>query len=153
MIQFKRGKSATWKKQTTPLKPGQPGYDTTKKKLKIGDGNSSWEELPFVSGLFAEEILSKIEDAKEDTLFTYGTAAPTASTKGQIYLQQFDGAVEADFVTETGRSVNYFYRKWAHGFMECWGKGTVPTNISDLFTNIIYNTKTGDYYELKGFWK
>ena len=78
---------------------------------------------------------------------------PSASTKGKIYMQQFEGAVEADYVVETGRSSNYFFRKWNSGFMECWGNGTVPTTISNLFTNIIYNTKTGEYFELKGFWK
>jgi hypothetical protein len=153
MIQFKRGSLAKWLLQKTPLADGQPAYDKTIKKLKIGDGKSLFKDLPYVSGLFANEILEAESAANDDTLFTYGTAVPSTSTKGKVYMQQFEGAVEADYVVEMGRSSNYFFRKWNSGFIECWGKGTVPTTISKLFTNIIYNTKTGEYFELKGFWK
>jgi hypothetical protein len=156
MIQFRRGKTASWLAVNTPkLADGQPGYDKDKHKLKIGEIGTngkakSWSELPYVSGLFAEEILDSEFSATDETLFTYGTAAPTGTTKGKIYLQQFDGAVEADFVVETGRNVNYFYRKWNSGFMECWGYGVAPTG---LFTDTVYSTNTGGYFEVKGFWK
>jgi hypothetical protein len=173
MIQFKRGKTSSWSSQTAPLADGQPGYDKDKHKLKIGDGKSSWNDLPSVSGLRMDEILVSEEDAKKRLLgllsplellrktlsigdkpiITYGKEAPNNDTTGQIYLQYYDGAVEADYVIETGKSVNYFYRKWNSGFIECWGKGTVPTSINNKFTTIIFNVKTGDYYELKGFWK
>jgi hypothetical protein len=153
MIQFKRGKTNTWNNQKTLLADGQPGYDKDKKKLKIGDGKTAWKNLPFISGLFAEEILEKESKADDNTLFTYGTGAPKSSTKGKVYLQQFDGAVEKDFVVDIGRSVNYFYRKWNSGFIECWGKGNIPNNVEEKFTNIVFNVKTGDYFEVKGFWK
>jgi hypothetical protein len=58
MIKFRRGKTAAWYKQKTLLEDGQPGYDKDKNKIKIGDGKSSWSELPSASGLSAEEILS-----------------------------------------------------------------------------------------------
>lgn len=153
MIQFKRGSLVKWLLNREILADGQPGYDKTLKKLKIGDGEHSWTELPYVSGLFAEEILEKESNADKDTLFTYGTKVPDSNTKGTVYLQQFEGAIETDFVVKYGRDVNYFYRKWNSGFIECWGKGDIPSNINKKVTTIIFNTKIGDYFEVKGYWK
>lgn len=152
MIQFRRGNSKSWENSKTPLASGQPGYDKEKHKIKIGDGKKLWKDLPSASGLFTDEILSKESEADKDTLFTYGKASPKSSTKGTVYLQQFEGAVEADYVVETGRSSNYFFRKWNSGFMECWGNGAIPASINNKFTNIIFNIKTNDYFEVKGFW-
>lgn len=151
MIKIKRGKAAKWKGRT--LAEGQPGYDKTNNKLKIGTGDT-WESTKYLVGeLDMDRLFQPSGSADDNTVFTYGTATPTKNTKGMIYLQQFEGAVEADFVVETGKSVNYFYRKWNSGFIECWGKGTIPTSINNKFTSIIFNVKTGDYYEIKGFWK
>lgn len=153
MIQFKRGTIANWLLQTKPLEDGQPGYDKTFKKLKIGDGKTPFAQLPYVSGLFAKEILEKESSASDETLFTYGTDTPSKATKGKVYMQQFEGDIEVDFVIETGRDINYFFRKWNSGFIECWGKGPIPTSIKKIFSSIIYETKVGDCFELKGFWK
>ena len=64
MIQFKRGTTDSWRKQKTPLAAGQPGYDKDTKKIKIGDGKSAWDELPYASGLFADEIIDSEENAQ-----------------------------------------------------------------------------------------
>ena len=49
MIQIKRGKTANWKKQTTPLADGQPGYD---KDLYMPDSmkdeNDNWVVNPNI---------------------------------------------------------------------------------------------------------
>jgi hypothetical protein len=175
MIQFKRGKALTWHAQKTPLADGQPGYDKDRHKLKIGNGKDLWDDLPDASGLRLDDIISSEEEAKiktrakaalnpiasllaksfnlEDrTIFTYGTALPDDDTVGQIYLQQFEGAIERDYIIDFGRNINYFYRKWNSGFMECWGKGEIPDKIEDLFTSTIYKQKSSEYFEIRGYW-
>ena len=92
-------------------------------------------------------------EADNKTLFTYGNSLPNERTKGKVYLQQFEGAIEADFVVGIGIDVNYFFRKWNSGFIECWGKGEKPDRIKNLFSSIIFDVETGDYFEMKGFWK
>ena len=95
MIQFRRGTTKNWRATSQKLASGQPGYDKDKHKIKVGDGNSSWVELPYATGLFEQEILdseanakSKLKLDKEDkTLITYGTDVPNTSTVGQVYLQ------------------------------------------------------------------
>ena len=120
MIQFKRGKTANWRKTKQPLAAGQPGYDKDKHKIKIGDGESDWQELPYASGLFREEIISSEEEAKkthnpilsalgidESPIFTYGEEFPDENTIGQVYLQHYDAEPEVDYIVEC---VKEFYK-------------------------------------------
>ncbi len=152
MIQLKRGTTKKWETQNPTLAAGQPGYDKDKKKLKIGDGETDWKNLSYTSGLSEEEILNEESAADKKTLFTYGTDVPDSSTNGKVYIQQLASIVEKDYVVETGRDINYFFRKWNSGFIECWGKGSIPEKINERFSSIIFNVKTGDYFELKGYW-
>ena len=92
MIQIRRGSTKSWQSTKTKLAAGQPGYDKEKHKIKVGDGEKSWSDLPYASGLFKEEIIDseanakakKSKDAENSTLITYGTAAPSEDTIGQI---------------------------------------------------------------------
>lgn len=128
MIQIKRGKTENWRKAKNILKSGQPGYDKDKHKIKIGDGVTSWKELPYASGLFEEEILDSEENAKhrlsEDSenvaLFTYGIKDPNKDTVGKVYLQQYDTEPEVDYIVDFGRNGDWFYQKWHSGIAKCW---------------------------------
>lgn len=153
MIKIKRGSSTSWQKLKKPLADGQPGYDKTTRKLKIGDGVSLWKDLRDVSGFSAEEIFESESKADDETIFTFGTDMPNSNTKGKIYLQQFDGGVEADYVVETGRNEKYYYRKWESGFIECWGNGEIPSSVSNLVKIRIFQVSSTTYFEIKGFWK
>ena len=44
MIQLKRGKTDSWRKNRTKLSAGQPGYDKEKHKIKVGDGEHTWND-------------------------------------------------------------------------------------------------------------
>lgn len=128
MIQIKRGKTSSWKKQKQPLADGQPGYDKETHRLKIGDGKSSWDELPNAGGMSADDILCSETEAKtkakkikasnpisaigsvllnkllkdDKPVITYGTEAPDKDTVGSIYLQQYDADPETDYIVESG---------------------------------------------------
>lgn len=159
MIQLKRGKTANWLKQKTPLEDGQPGYDRDRHKLKIGDGKSSWSELPDASGLSAEEILEEESKAKERVnnkfnlglipsflagslkkedrpVFTYGTESPDKDTVGQVYLQYYDTDPEVDYVVESGVNGIWTYQKWHSGKAMCWGTLQLITSVNESFENI-----------------
>jgi hypothetical protein len=49
-IQIRRGSAAFWDSENPVLHPGEPGYETDTKKLKIGDGVSHWRELAYFAG-------------------------------------------------------------------------------------------------------
>ena len=49
VIQFKRGTSERWKEINPILESGEPGFEYTTNKLKIGDGVTPWNELPYLN--------------------------------------------------------------------------------------------------------
>lgn len=144
MIQFKRGRTKNWRKLKKPLSAGQPGYDKDKHKIKIGDGETSWKELPYASGLSEEEILDSEKNAKikrsldpeDTTIITYGTEGPDKSTVGKLYLQYYDAEPEVDYVVEYGANGIWTFRKWFSGLAECWGTQTVITSIKEEIEEI-----------------
>lgn len=138
MIQIKRGKTENWRKAKNILKSGQPGYDKDKHKIKIGDGVTSWKELPYASGLFEEEILDSETnaalrhqaDSEDTTIFTYGKENPSNNIIGKVYLQHYEADIETDYVIAYGTTQNWFYRKWQSGLVECWGAFNLTTKIT-----------------------
>ncbi len=152
MIQVKRGSTQRWSGVT--LAPGQPGYDKIKHKIKIGDGNTEWSELPYASGLHAEEILSSETEAVKNrdpedkfatNIITYGIEPPDENTIGQIYLQQYDAEPEVDYVIEAGINGIWTYQKWKSGIAKCWGVCSVTANVQEPFESgaLFYGGSTG----------
>ena len=47
-IQFKRGTAARWAELNPKLEAGQPGFVTDENRLKIGDGATAWNDLPYI---------------------------------------------------------------------------------------------------------
>lgn len=141
MIQFRRGNTKNWNKTKTKLAAGQPGYDKDKHKIKIGDGEKLWSELPYASGLSAEEVLSSEEDAKarlaadvaDTAIITYGTKAPNKNTVGQVYLQQYDSEPEVDYIVDSGINGIWTYQKWKSGIARCCGNLSLTTSIQTAF--------------------
>lgn len=135
MIQFRRGTTRSWRNAKIKLASGQPGYDKDKHKIKIGDGEKSWAELPYVGGLSEKEILdseenakSKVDtDAEDKTIITYGTEAPDENTIGQLYLQQCN----ADCIVEAGISAGWMYQVYNSGIIKCFGEFKVKLDIVD----------------------
>lgn len=150
MIQFKRGKSSTWQNSTEILADGQPGYDKEWKKLKIGDGVTSWKGLPFISGLFRDEIFDEEKEAKKKvkarnilnglglkslenrTIFTYGPEMPDENTVGQVYLQHYTTEPETDYIISQGKNGIWVYQIWHSGIARCWGTLPITTTVKDI---------------------
>lgn len=47
IIKLKRGKSTTWKTKNLLLLDGEPGFEVDTLRLKIGDGKTKWNDLPY----------------------------------------------------------------------------------------------------------
>jgi hypothetical protein len=149
MIKFRRGRTSSWRSSKTKLAAGQPGYDKDKHKIKIGDGEKLWTDLPYVSGLFTEEVLDseanaktkKSNDTENVTLITYGTEAPDENTVGQIYLRQIDDP-EVDYVIETGTKDGWTYQKWKSGIAKCWRNYSFTTTVQEHLELFCRSTTT-----------
>jgi hypothetical protein len=150
MIKFRRGSTSSWRGTNIKLEPGQPGYDKSKHKIKVGDGEKLWSDLPYASGLFAEEIVDsesnatarKNKDTEDITLITYGTAAPNKNTVGQIYLQQIDEP-EVDYIIESGTKDEWTYQKWKSGIAKCWRNYSFKTTVQEHLELFCRSTNIG----------
>jgi len=50
IIQWRRDTAANWTATNPVLAAGEAGYDTTINQFKIGNGTSTWTQLPYFSG-------------------------------------------------------------------------------------------------------
>lgn len=71
-LQLRRDSSADWTTENPTLALGEPGYDTTRKQLKIGDGATAWDSLPFLA---REYVMVAVSD--ETTALTTGAGKTT----------------------------------------------------------------------------
>lgn len=49
-LQFRRGTDAEWTGANPILASGEVGYETNTSKMKIGDGTTPWNSLPYFAG-------------------------------------------------------------------------------------------------------
>lgn len=66
-LQIKRGTAARWAELNPILANGEPGFEYDSKKLKIGDGHTAWNELPYIgenseSELYSVDYYSELPD-------------------------------------------------------------------------------------------
>lgn len=61
-IQFKRGTAARWAEVNPILEKGQPGFVYDINKLKIGDGVTPWNSLPYIEGSTGIEVVNTYAD-------------------------------------------------------------------------------------------
>ena len=47
-LQLKRGTAARWKELNLVLAAGEPGFVIDENRLKIGDGVTAWNDLPYL---------------------------------------------------------------------------------------------------------
>lgn len=47
-FKLKRGSAQAWKEQNPILAAGEPGYELDTHKLKIGDGSTHYNDLPYI---------------------------------------------------------------------------------------------------------
>lgn len=56
VIRIRRGTTSQWENSTTPLSPGELGYNLTTKTLKIGDGTTLWGSLDPLNKFDIDEL-------------------------------------------------------------------------------------------------
>jgi len=84
-IQTRRDTSANWSSNNPILSVGEMGYDTTDKKIKVGDGVTAWNSLEYIAGGGGLE--------NEGTQRTSGF---TAETGNEYFLKTDAGAFEVE---------------------------------------------------------
>ena len=50
LFQLRRGYEAAWQKNNPVLASGEPGFCIDKNAIKIGDGQTAWNDLAYIGG-------------------------------------------------------------------------------------------------------
>ena len=86
-IQMRRGTSAEWAAAAPViLSAGEPGYDTTLKQLRIGDGDSEWNQLSPIGALECPYDVG-------DIMTTINPASPALRWPGTVWASIGAGRV------------------------------------------------------------
>ena len=72
-FKLKRGTAARWAEVNPILEIGEPGFVYDENRLKIGDGVTPWNELPYIDG------------KREVADYDYSTNFPKIGEEGIIY--------------------------------------------------------------------
>ena len=104
-FRFKRGTAARWAEVNPILEQGEPGFVYDTNQLKIGDGLTHWNDLPFIgkeNGL-EEEIMS----------FDYSQNFPEIGNEDIIYkakkeqsLYQFNSETQKYEKLSDGKNID-----------------------------------------------
>lgn len=54
-IQMRRGTASQWSSANTVLLAGEQGLETDTRKIKIGDGTTAWNSLPYLNNVIINE--------------------------------------------------------------------------------------------------
>ena len=65
---LRRGYEAVWQRNNPVLACGEPGFVIDRNRLKIGDGETAWNDLPYFGGesIKIEEITETVENLTND---------------------------------------------------------------------------------------
>ena len=142
MIQFKRGTSSQWTSNNPTLSAGQPGveFDNTQDitKIKIGDGSSTYSNLPYIS---ANPVINQTSGTGFDDMEISGfydmlsvpnTKRPSDSTSYKSFIfgdGSREGYVSQFAIGTDSTNGSLFYR-------------TNNTSLSFLFATAGFNSRS-----------
>lgn len=86
-IQLRRDSASNWESANPVLALGEPGYDTTNEKLKIGDGVTAWNSLPYAASTDWNDLTNT-----PTTLGGYSITDAATSAQGALA----DSAIQPD---------------------------------------------------------
>lgn len=104
-FKIRRGLSSAWEKNNPILEKGEPGFVIDSNQLKIGDGITPWNDLPFIGGsgvvnasyhydfpsIGSQNIIYKAE--KEKKLYQWNSSSMTYESIGEG-----DGIIEIEII-------------------------------------------------------
>lgn len=123
-LQLKRGTARAFKKINPILLEGQPAFETDTNRLKIGNGKSAYNDLPYIGegdGKSAYEIWLEAGHTGSVEDFLDSLVGPSGKSTYELWLSLGNEGTIADFINslvgpqgEDGRSA---YEVWRDDFM------------------------------------
>ena len=118
-IQMRRGTTAEWAASPVVLAAGEPGWDSTLKGMKVGDGSTEWAALPWIDA-------KNRPDINADKLDGYHASDLMFGNPNILHNWDFRNPVNQRGVSGAISTGTYFYDRWIRN------SGTVTTNAAYL---------------------
>lgn len=99
-FKVRRGQSQVWADINPILADGEPGYELDTHRLKIGDGEKSWNELPYIGGSSTEIPELQEYVTKEEIESLVKAYIPSSEKENQIKVLS-DGTMEINSLNIT----------------------------------------------------
>ena len=99
-FKVRRGQSQVWADINPILADGEPGYELDTHRLKIGDGEKSWNELPYIGGSSTEIPELQEYVTKEELESLVKAYIPSSEKENQIKVLS-DGTMEINSLNIT----------------------------------------------------
>ena len=99
-FKVRRGQSQVWADINPILAEGEPGYELDTHRLKIGDGEKSWNELPYIGGSSTEIPELQEYVTKEELESLVKDYIPSSEKENQIKVLS-DGTMEINSLNIT----------------------------------------------------
>ena len=155
-IRIRRDTSANWEQYNPVLSLGEQGYVTDTGQLKIGDGTTAWNSLPFYRGFFSanlQEKLENIEAGAEKNIIKSASIKKGSSSavpispdaNGNILVDVSD---KVDKVTGKGLSTNDYTTAEKNKLADIEA-GSQANKIEKIYVNDIEQTITDKTVYLK----
>ncbi|MBR0096993.1 MAG: hypothetical protein IJP88_07415 [Synergistaceae bacterium] len=116
--------ASNWEDKNTLLLKGEPGYDRTNNRLKFGNGNTSWNDLPYLAPDVVDDLTTggsdkvlSAEQGKKLKAMIENIDIPEATTYS-LATQSVNGLMSAvdkkklDGVAEGANKVNVSSETW-----------------------------------------
>jgi hypothetical protein len=132
-IFFRRGASSNWSSVNPVLNSGEPGFDVTLKKLKIGDGVTPWNNLDWVGviGVSGEVIFPKAIYGVSGIFFDTSFGA-VDQVEGQLNWNNETGTIDVglspDLTMHVGQDI-FFRVKNSTGSPITKGEAVAATGV------------------------
>ena len=82
IIQLRRATEAEWIEVDPILRLAEPALSTDVYKLKVGDGQRHWSEIPYLNDAEFELVLSRIEELEQKNVIDCGTSTTVIQEVG-----------------------------------------------------------------------
>lgn len=114
-IEFRRGTTSQWTTSNPVLASAEPGWDSTLKRLKLGDGSTSWSTLSFFGASLNGVAATRTTDGAVSVLLhnpvdatsaTRNVSIPDASSPGLLIgIEKTDASANTVVITGKFRGV------------------------------------------------
>lgn len=101
VFRLKRGTEARWAEVNPILEQGEPGFVYDKNRLKIGDGITRWNDLPYIDGKTEVNNFNSSSDFP-----AVGNPSVIYKAANELSLYQFNPASNSYEKISDGRSID-----------------------------------------------